>query len=92
MCSEWGLRSFCVNARGMQVTGDSTGAWNVCVEARPHLIVNADGCRVRLWAWVGMRPFDVRTGSGGGLSMMRGIAGLANRRSHAMLRCSEPRM
>jgi hypothetical protein len=43
-----GLRSFCVNARGMQTTGESTGAWNVCVEARPHLIVNADSCRVKL--------------------------------------------
>lgn len=30
-------------------------------------------------------PFDVRVGRGGGLSMMRGIAGLANRRSRAML-------
>lgn len=30
-------------------------------------------------------PFDVGAGSGGGPSMIRAIAGLAKRRSHAML-------
>jgi hypothetical protein len=43
---------------------------------------------VRDWAAVdvvGVVPSDAGAGSGGGPSMMRGIAGLANRRSRAML-------
>lgn len=37
--------SFCVVAQGMRTTGGST----VPRKAWPHLVVNADDCRVKLW-------------------------------------------